>query len=197
MTPTKPRRRSRRAEDRPSTRAEKPFIRSEEERFARADDRYPFGPTFFRKQLRAFLRDEAAEPTDVLPVVEIHLGDRHPLDLAHIINVTPEWVAVAVRDTSDGPTSTRLRTEFLPYDAITRVTLLPVRPFASQLGFDRARMAGVLSAPARPTMSPAAAMRTAAGDETVAEAEGEEGQTEAEAQRERPAGGRSRPKSRR
>jgi hypothetical protein len=140
-----------------------PLVRSEEERYARADDRYPFGPTFFRKQLRAFMRDEAAEPTDVLPVVEIHLVDRSPLDLAHIINVTPEWVALAVADRGEGSAS-RLRTEFVPYDAIARVTLLPVRTYASQLGFDRARVAQIMNPPARPAMSPAAAIRSAAGE---------------------------------
>jgi hypothetical protein len=139
------------------------FVRSEEERYARADDRYPFGPTFFRKQLRAFMRDEAAEPTDVLPVVEIHLVDRHPLDLAHIINVTPEWVALAVADRGEGG-SARLRTEFVPYDAIARVTLLPVRTYASQLGFDRARLSQMMNPPPRPAMTPAAAVRSAAGE---------------------------------
>jgi hypothetical protein len=140
-----------------------PLVRSEEERYARADDRFPFGPTFFRKQLRAFMRDEAAEPTDVLPVVEIHLIDRHPLDLAHIISVTPEWVALAVQDRGEAG-SNRLRTEFVPYDAIARVTLLPVRTYASQLGFDRARVAQMMNPPQRPAMTPAAAIRSAAGD---------------------------------
>lgn|SRR5262245_21418946 len=139
------------------------FIRSEEERYARADDRYPFGPSFFRRHLRAFLRDEAAEPTDVLPVVEIHLVDRHPLDLAHIISITPEWVALAVTDRGEG-SSTRLRTEFVPYDAIARVTLLPVRTYASQLGFDRARLSRIMNPPPQPAMTPAAAIRSAAGD---------------------------------
>src|SRR5438045_783108 len=98
MTRTKPKHRRSSGPRRPGRPTPLPPQRSEEERFARADERFPFGPSFFRKQLRAFLREDAAAPTDVLPVVEIHLVDRHPLDLAHIISVTPEWVALAVQD---------------------------------------------------------------------------------------------------
>lgn len=142
-----------------------PPARSEEEAFAAADRRSPFGPSFFRTQLRAFLRDDTAETTDVLPVVEIHLGERAPLDLSHIISITPNWVALAVRTAGDGSAGTRLRTEFVPYESITRVTLLPVRPFASQLGFDLARMRQDLRPAPGQVMTPAAALRSAAGEE--------------------------------
>ena len=197
MTRTKPNRARRPEKVRPSKQfgrgrakhpeRSKPPARSEETSFADADRRNPFGPTFFRTQLRAFLRDEAAEPTDVLPVVEIHLGDRHALDLSHIISITPGWVAVAVHERGDGVPRTRLRTEFIPYDVITRVTLLPVRPYPSQFGFDRARMQQGLAPVGGAAMSPTAAVRTAAGEEETREEESATARERSPRPRSRPA----------
>ncbi len=121
---------------------------------------HPFGPGFFYSRLRSYALDHCPDPAAGLPVVEIHLADGDVLDLCHIIGVTPQWVAVAVRD--EHGSAERMRTEFVPYGSIFRVTLRSARPEAPQLGFEHARVPGVFGAPARADMTPEAAVRVAA-----------------------------------
>lgn len=58
----------------------------------------PFGPGLFLGQLVAFVRDRCPDPSEGLPVVEVHLADGEVLDLCHIIGATPHWVALAVNE---------------------------------------------------------------------------------------------------
>ena len=137
----------------------------EQAALAEATVRHPFGPGFFVTQLRAFARARCPDPALGLPAVEIHLTDGEVLDLCHIIGVTPNWVAVAVNDAEPAAAKPRMRTEFLPYQTITRVTIRIARMETPHVGFEHERVPRVLSAPARRATSPEAAIRAAAGIE--------------------------------
>lgn len=123
---------------------------------------HPFGPAFFMTQLRGFAGEKCPDPALERPVVEIHLGDGETLDLCHIIGVTPSWVALAVQDGDGDETPRRMRTEFVPFDVIARVTLRSSRPESPHLGFEHGRVPRVLSAQPHPEMTPEAAIRAAA-----------------------------------
>ncbi|MEK7330973.1 MAG: hypothetical protein AAB113_09235 [Candidatus Eisenbacteria bacterium] len=129
---------------------------------AEATVRHPFGPGFFLTQLRAFACQDCPDPAVGLPVVEIHLVDCDVLDLCHIIGVTPSWVALAVNETESAAGKPRIRTEFVPYETIARVTIRAMRELAPHLGFEHGRVPRVLSAQPRPEMTPEAAIRAAA-----------------------------------
>jgi hypothetical protein len=123
--------------------------------------RHPFGPAFFMTQLRGFAGEKCPDPEQERPVVEIHLRDGETLDLCHIIGVTPGWVALAVLDGEGETSAKRIRTEFVPFEAIARVTLRGSRPKAPHLGFEHSRVPQVLTQ-THPEMSPEAAIRAAA-----------------------------------
>jgi hypothetical protein len=124
--------------------------------------RYPFGLGFFVHQLRAFACEGCPDPALGLPAVELHLTDGEVLDLCHIIGVTPNWVAVAVNDAEPAAAKPRMRTEFLPYQTITRVTIRIARLETPHVGFEHERAPRVLKAPSGHEMSPEAALRAAA-----------------------------------
>src|SRR6058998_2405097 len=123
---------------------------------------HPFGPAFFMTQLRGFAGEKCPDPAVSRPAVEIHLGDGEVLDLCHIIGVTPGWVALAVRDGEEVETPPKMRTEFVPFEAILRVTLRSSRPESPHLGFEASRVPRVLSSRAKPEMAPEEAIRAAA-----------------------------------
>lgn len=127
---------------------------------------HPFGPAFFMTQLRGFADEKCPDPALERPAVEIHLGDGEVLDLCHIIGVTPNWVALAVLDGDRENTPRRMRTEFVPFAAIARVTLRGSRPESPHLGFEHGRVPQVLSPQAGPEMTPEAALRAAAAGGT-------------------------------
>ena len=129
---------------------------------AEASVRHPFGPAFFMTQLRGFAGEKCPDPSVERPVVEIHLGDGETMELRQIIGVTPNWVALAVRDGDEDDTPQRLRTEFVPFQAIARVTLRASRQELPQLGFEVGREPKVLSDRPRPEMTPEDAIRAAA-----------------------------------
>ena len=127
-----------------------------------SSQRHAFGPAFFMTQLRGFAGEKCPDPAAGLPVVEIHLKDGDVLELCHIIGVTPAWVALAINETDHTASAPHMRTEFVPFEAIARVTLRSSRPEAPHLGFEHARVPRVLSAPAPPEMTPEAAVKAAA-----------------------------------
>jgi hypothetical protein len=95
----------------------------------------PFGPIFFLEQLGAFVREKCPQPTEGLPVVEIHLAEGEVLDLCHVIGVAPTWVALAVNEVDAGPDDPRMRTELVPFGRIVRVTVRASRRAAPEIGF--------------------------------------------------------------
>jgi hypothetical protein len=109
-----------------------------------ASRRWPFGPHFFLEQLRAFARDCCPDPADGLPFVEVRLADGEVLDLCHVVGVGPAWVVLAVNDSQpDG--AVRMKTEFVPYAVVVRVTVRPSRPESPRLGFDIGHASALLA----------------------------------------------------
>jgi hypothetical protein len=111
-------------------------------------------------QLRGFAGENYPDPKVARPMVEIHLAGGDTLDLCHIIGVTPQWVALAVRD-DDEDDRQRVRTEFIAYDSIERVTLRAARPESPQLGFEASRTPRVMAS-SQPGMTPEESIRAAA-----------------------------------
>lgn len=100
------------------------------------DARWPFGPLFFLSQLRGFIRDRCPDPQNALPELELHLADGQALDVCHVVAISPWWIALAVYEPSPSRGTRQMRTEFVPYGMIARVTLALTGGAAGQLGFD-------------------------------------------------------------
>lgn len=95
--------------------------------------RCPFGPAFFLAQLGAFVRDRCPMPEEQLPCVDLWVFGE-PLALCHVVAVSSNWVAVAVRDRHDR--EAEMRTELIPYEAIARVTIGAPVSRSRGIGFD-------------------------------------------------------------
>lgn len=100
------------------------------------DARWPFGPLFFMSQLRGFIRDRCPDSQNALPELELHLADGQALDVCHVVAISPWWIALAVYEPSPSRGTRQMRTEFVPYGMIARITLALDRGAAGQLGFD-------------------------------------------------------------
>ncbi len=112
--------------------------------FAATDRRCVFGPSFFLGRLSRFVRDQCPDPQEHLPVVHVHLADGEPLDLCHIIGVSPQWVVLAVRDPEshvDG-----MAIEIVPYEMIRRVCIRTRRGETGAIGFTHARAPEIIPA---------------------------------------------------
>ena len=127
-----------------------------------ASKHYPFGPAFFMSQLRGFAGEKCPDPARGLPVVELHLADGEVLALCHVIGVAPAWVALAVNETDHTTSAPRMRTEFVPFEVITRVTLRLSRPESPHLGFEHSRVPRMLSVSGQAETTPEAAIEAAA-----------------------------------
>ena len=123
---------------------------------------YPFGPAFFMTQLRGFAGEKCPDPAAGLPVVQLHLVDGEVLELCHIIGVTPAWVALAVNEADHTTSGQHMRTEFVPFETIARVTLRSSRPESPHLGFEHSMVPRVFSALGQSEMTPEAAIEAAA-----------------------------------
>ncbi len=137
---------------------------SEEQVVALMDVQRAFGPSFFVKQLHAFVRDRCPDPAEHLPVVLLHLVDGEVLDVCHVIGLTRSWVALAIREGERASAMPEMRTELVPYEAIHRVTVRAVRPTGTHIGFDPVHEPQLYPEPAA-ERSPEAALRAAAGVE--------------------------------
>lgn len=118
----------------------------------------PFGPDFFLGQLRAFARDRCPDPAEGLPVVQLHLMGGEVLDLCHVIGLAPAFVALAVREPGG---AVAMRTELVPYQIITRVTIGSAGEHG-RVGFNHEHPAHILGS-ALGGLSPEVALRRAAG----------------------------------
>jgi hypothetical protein len=105
---------------------------------AGASRRAPFGPVFFLTQLKGLVRDCCPDSAEALPQVQLHLYGEEVFDLCHVIGLTPAWVVLAVYDDRDrSPDATKMRTELVPYEVITRVTIRGSRKTGGHaLGFN-------------------------------------------------------------
>lgn len=122
----------------------------------------PFGPMFFLEQLHAFVRDRCPNPDEHLPAVEVHLADGEVLDVCHVMGLAPLWVALAVNDTErTAHEPSPMRTELVPYQIVSRVTIRSTRKELAHLGFDLNKKPPVWTAN-RGHFSPEEALRAAA-----------------------------------
>jgi len=127
-----------------------------------ASQHYPFSPAFFMTQLRGFAGEKCPDPAAGLPVVELHLVDGQVLELCHVIGVTPTWVALAINETDHAASTPHMRTEFVPFETIARVTLRSSRPDSPHLGFEHSMVPRVFGAARQSEMTPEAAIEAAA-----------------------------------
>ena len=115
----------------------------------------PFGPRFFLEQLAGFVRDRCPDATEHLPHLELWITGGEPIAVCHVIALAPQWVAIAAAGGRDA----EMRTEILPYELITRVTIAATAR-GRGIGFDQARRPLVL---ADAVVSPEEALALAAG----------------------------------
>lgn len=128
------------------------------------DRRWPFGAMFFLRQLGSFARDRCPDPAEGLPVVHLHLADGEILDICHIIGVAPNWLVLAVNESEGSSSAPAMRTEFVPYGMVHRVTIRAGRVGGHHVGFDLGRRVDLIPGPtASRIMSPEEAVALAAG----------------------------------
>lgn len=143
----------------PRTAADTPSDDDVRALLATIDARVPFGPGFFMRQLRAFVRDRCPDPREALPIVELTLESGEICDVCHVIGVAPHWVALAAREPRTGE-ERAMRTELVPYATIRRVTIRPGPTGIRDIGFDRDHRTVVVRDHLR---SPEAILERAAG----------------------------------
>jgi len=97
----------------------------------------PFGPLFFMERLRSFVRDRCPDPSEGLPLVELHLVSGECFEVCHVIGLAPMWLALAVREPGEG---SGMRTEIVPYPAIMRITVRERLAGDGRIGFDTGRV---------------------------------------------------------
>ncbi len=95
-------------------------------------DSCPFGPRFFLGSLASFVRDRCPDPSERLPHVQIHLFDGETLDVCHVEALSAAYAALAVYERQEPGA---MRTEFVPFEMIARLTVRAVRK-ESHIGFD-------------------------------------------------------------
>ena len=128
----------------PSHKAEDRNDAATRKALAEADRAFPFGPSFFLLQLARFVRDSCPDPSERLPVVQLHLADGDALDVCHCIGVSPRWVLLAVPDTA-GPRES-MAIECVPFHLIQRVSIHTRRPEGTSLGFSQHQAPAVMAA---------------------------------------------------
>lgn len=128
------------------------------------DARWPFGPMFFLRQLGSFARDRCPDSAEGLPVVHLHLADGEVLDICHIIGAAPDWLVLAVNEPEGSSSAPAMRTEFVPYAMVQRVTIRAARAGGHHVGFDLGRRVNLVPSPSNSKiMSPEEAVALAAG----------------------------------
>jgi hypothetical protein len=97
-------------------------------------DANPFGRTFFGAQLGIFIRNRCPASTEQLPSVDVHLSDGEVLKVCHVIGLEATWLALAVDD-RESVGAASMRTEVIPYDRISRVTIRSFGRSSDHVGF--------------------------------------------------------------
>ncbi len=110
-----------------------------------------FGLPFFMSVLKSRLMRHCNEVGPDVPQVLLHLAEGSVLDLCHIVELSPKWIAAAVfRDDADS--CDKMDVEFVPYELIIRVTLTGRSAEGPRrLGFDVNRSVAALEAATAPT----------------------------------------------
>ena len=130
-----------------STASDKPKEKAAEapRELIESDEVCSFGPTFFLRQLRAFIRDRCPDPADALPSVQLHLAEGDVLDVCHVIGIAPRWLALAAVETDRPASAPTMRTEIIPYALISRITVRSCRPEPGHVGFEANHGPAILS----------------------------------------------------
>lgn len=106
-----------------------------------------FGLPFFCSVLRGRLERHCAGAGPEVPQVLLHLAGGSVLDLCHIVELAPRWIAAATF--RDARSCEQMDLEFVPYELIVRVTLSSRPAEEHRLGFDAERSAAALQAALR------------------------------------------------
>ena len=94
---------------------------------------------FYKAVLPDRVERECKQQPGRVPVVQFRLADGTTLDVCHIAHLADTWLGVAAY--RDAATCEDMDFAFLPYEAVTRVTLSLHDPSARRLGFDTAKSA--------------------------------------------------------
>jgi hypothetical protein len=103
---------------------------------AAAQDPYegvPFDPNFFCTILPGRVGALCPGVSKHVPVVLVHLVDGSVLDVCHIAQLSPRWVAMAAF--RNAPSCEEMDLHFVPYSTILRVTLSARSVSERQIGF--------------------------------------------------------------
>lgn len=111
--------------------------------FARADEAFTFGPSFFLGHLGRYVRDHCPSPDEHLPNVQLRLADGQTLEVCHIAGVSPRWVMVAIRDAAH---QNEMAIDIVPYHMVHGVRIRSHHADTATVGFDHGHSPAVISA---------------------------------------------------
>lgn len=101
--------------------------------FSRAESESTFGPTFFLRHLKRFVRDRCPDPAEHLPAVQVRVAGGEILDVCHVIGVSPRWVVLAVREPDSQPDG--MVVEIVPFQLIHGVRIQAKHTGGGRSGF--------------------------------------------------------------
>jgi len=107
-----------------------------------------FGLPFFGTMLSSRFQSHCSGAGPEVPQVLLHLVGGEVLDVCHVVEFTPRWIAVAAF--RDDRTCEQMDLEFVPYELIHRVTLSSRPAEDRRLGFDVQRSQAALQAASHP-----------------------------------------------
>ena len=92
---------------------------------------------FYKAVLPDRIERECQRQPGGVPVVQFRLADGTTLDVCHIVHLADIWLGLAAY--CDTTTCEEMDIVFVPYEAVTRVTLSLHDPSARRIGFDTAK----------------------------------------------------------
>jgi len=107
-----------------------------------------FGLPFFGTILSSRFESHCSGTGPEVPQVLLHLVGGAVLDVCHVVEFTPRWIATAVF--RDDRSCEQMDLEFVPYELILRVTLSSRPAEERRLGFDVQRSRAALQAASQP-----------------------------------------------
>ena len=111
-----------------------------------------FGLPFFGTMLTSRFETYCSGAGPEVPQVLLHLAGGAVLDVCHVVELTPRWIAMAVF--RDDRTCEQMDLDFVPYELILRVTLSSRPAEERPLGFNVRRSQAALQAASQPQRSP-------------------------------------------
>lgn len=104
-----------------------------------------FGLPFFASVLKDRLEQHCSGAGPEVPQLFLHLVSGGVLDVCHIVELSPKWVAAAAFREEERSCAL-MDLEFVPYELILRVTLSTRPADEHQLGFDMKRSVPAMQA---------------------------------------------------